>query len=72
MLHYLLHGSNLHFLLLLYPLLYVKYVSCVWRNFLTGKILTNDKYDEENFERQHLRPPVLAILLETIKILMDC
>ena len=33
-----------------------------------------DKFDGENIDGQHLRPPVLAILLETIegKNLMDC
>ena len=33
-----------------------------------GGILTDAlKYDRENIDRQHLRPPVLAILLETIE-----
>ena len=33
-----------------------------------------EKFDRENIDGQHLRPPVLAILLETIEreILMDC
>ena len=26
-----------------------------------------EKFDRENIDRQHLRPPVLAILLETIE-----
>ena len=26
-----------------------------------------EKFDEENIDRQHLRPPVLATLLETIE-----
>ena len=26
-----------------------------------------EKFDRENIDRQHLRPPILAILLETIE-----
>ena len=30
-------------------------------------ILIDEKFDGENINRQHLRPPVLALLLETIE-----
>ena len=61
--HIAIASSKYYVAIAMYVHMYIRTYTYVHMYILY--ILRNKKFDRENIDRQHLRPPVLAIILET-------